>query len=558
MSLNFSQTQKASQKQVQKLNQVQIQSLKYLSMNSVDLRSEIYAEVEKNPSLEIASDGESGDSFYNFEKQHSQQFSDYTKVRTASSSAQAKSEAFQEILESKADTSETLSEHLLSQFELIALPKNQNELGKKLIHNLDKNGFHLLAPVSFLNYETDTEDDLKKCLSIIQNLEPCGCCCKNVEESLFIQAKAKNNPPQASLFILDGHIDFLDPPVASKVLKRIRDFVKTEKEKAFSSENFEFAERFDEDEIQHAIKFIQSLDPYPAREFAPDENSFVVPEIYVKKIPLLKDNAVPEFDIISGNGEGAHSFVIQTASGILPEVTISKDYRELLKTKSLNPQERSTMEKLVLDGKAFLESLKYRSESVFTAAVEIVKAQIDFFEKGPGNLVPFRQKDLAEILGVHETTISRIANSKYLECEWGLFPLKYFFVTGIAQNKTAGISDDGAKEKLAVSNAHNARNVQTVQNTQNDAENTAGTNDSPIAKTEENRENAENSNNAGIVSKDRILFEMQAILSSRAGDEKQLSDQKLADLLAQKGIKIARRTVAKYRAQIGVKSSYDR
>ena len=220
---------------------------------------------------------------------------------------------------------------------------------------------------------------------------------------------------------------------------------------------------------------------------------------------------MPEFDIISGTGEGAHSFVIQTASGLLPEVTISKDYRELLKAKNLSSEERSTMEKLVIDGKAFIESLKYRNNSVFTAAVEIVKAQIDFFEKGPGNLVPFRQKDLAEILGVHETTISRIANSKYLECEWGLFPLKYFFVNGIAQTKTAGTSDCSTKE-----------------------------------------------NNAGIVSKDRILFEMQAILSSLSNSEKQLSDQKLADLLAQRGIKIARRTVAKYRSQIGVKSSYDR
>lgn len=511
MSLNFSQTQKASQKQVQKLNQVQIQSLKYLAMNSFDLRNEIYEEVEKNPSLEISSDIDVSDNFYSAEKKHSEHFSDNTRMSNASGAAQAKTEAFQEILESKADTSETLSEHLLSQFELIALPENQNELGKKLIHNLDKNGFHLLAPVSFLNYETDSEEDLKKCLSIIQNLEPCGCCCKNVEESLLIQAKAKNNPPAAALFILDGHIDFLDPPVASKVLKRIRDFVKEEKEKAFSNENFAFTEKFDEEQIQHAIKFIQSLDPYPAREFTPDENSFVVPEIFVKKIPLLKDNIVPEFDIISGTGEGAHSFVIQTASGLLPEVTISKDYRELLKAKNLSSEERSTMEKLVIDGKAFIESLKYRNNSVFTAAVEIVKAQIDFFEKGPGNLVPFRQKDLAEILGVHETTISRLANSKYLECEWGLFPLKYFFVNGIAQTKTVGTSDCSTKE-----------------------------------------------NNAGIVSKDRILFEMQAILSSLSNSEKQLSDQKLADLLAQRGIKIARRTVAKYRSQIGVKSSYDR
>lgn len=537
MALNFSQTQKISQKQVQKLSQVQIQSLKYLAMNSLDLKNEIYAEVEKNPALEIKSDGEdsSPEQFDAAEKNGGEHFSDDTKIRGTTDSGRTKSDAFQEIIESKADTRETLSEHLLSQFALAKLPENQRVLGEKLIRNLDKNGFHILAPVSFLNYGEDTEQDLAHCLSVIQNLEPCGCCCTNIEESLLIQAKARKNPPEAALFLLDGHLDFLDPPNAAKVLKKIRDFVKNEKNKSFSTDSFDGAEQFDEEQIQNAIQFIQTLNPHPAGGFSSAENPFIAPEIFVKKIPFADSGIIPGAKIVSETGSEenpvhpAHSFIVQTSRGILPEVTVSKEYTELLKTGHLPPGQQDTVKKLVQDGKTFLESLQFRDDSVFQAAVAIVKAQTSFFENGPGNLVVFRQKDLAQILGVHETTVSRIANNKYLECEWGIFPLKYFFVNGVPQSSAKSAPDIPSEKKSP------EENPQT-----------------------EIFPRPESQKTPQIISKDKILFEIQAIISAQPPGEKQLSDQKLADLLSEKGIKVARRTVAKYRAQLGVKSSYDR
>ena len=119
--------------------------------------------------------------------------------------------------------------------------------------------------------------------------------------------------------------------------------------------------------------------------------------------------------------------------------------------------------------------------------------QHEFFKKGPGNLAALKQKDVADILGVHETTISRMANSKYIQCQWGLFEVKYFF--------TNAVSD---------------------------------------------------------TSKDQVLFQIKQILEEHKNDSKKLSDQKVADALAAKGINVARRTVAKYRAQLNIESSYNR
>ena len=124
----------------------------------------------------------------------------------------------------------------------------------------------------------------------------------------------------------------------------------------------------------------------------------------------------------------------------------------------------------------------------------IVKKQHEFFEAGPGHLSAFRQKDVAAVLGVHETTVSRMAGSKYLQCHWGLFPLKYFFVNAVGSDGTG--REEGS-------------------------------------------------------SRDKVLSEIEKIQREHeaAGDHaKKLSDQKISDMLAQRGMKVARRTVAKYRS----------
>lgn len=516
MALSFSQVQRVTQKQSLKLSQIQIQSLNLLSLNSADFRSEIYKEVEKNPALEITGDSIE-DGIENVSRA-SGTLSDYTHISKAGKFEDDKSQAFQNVLEAQADDRESLSDHLEFQFNASKLTESQKNLGIKLIHNLNKDGFHILAPVSFLNLDENTAEDLELCLKTIQNLDPVGCCCTNIEESLLIQAKAREQVPPAALFILETDLNFLYPPQPQKVLSKIKDFISIENKKAFNPKDYSEALDFTEADIEDAIAFIKTLDPKPARNYSQNENTFIVPEVYVEKIPLIQNEDKMDDAFINGTGEGAHSFVIRTAQGIIPEVVISKEYAELSKEKSLPEEQKKKLSESVTNAKQFIDIIKYREESIMTAACAIVERQIEFFEKGPGHLTALTQRELAPILEVTESTVSRMANNKYLQCEWGIFPLKYFFTTGVVQKKT---------DPLAVID-------------------------------EDELINAANSPSPDVISKDKILYEIKKILEAQPASSKKLSDQKLSDMLAERGIKVARRTIAKYRAQANIESSYNR
>ena len=152
--------------------------------------------------------------------------------------------------------------------------------------------------------------------------------------------------------------------------------------------------------------------------------------------------------------------------------------------------------------KWFINTHVRRQKTVYAAVCAIVERQKLFFYKGPGHLRPLRMKDIAEEIGVHETTVSRIANGKYLQCEWGLFELKYFFTNAVSQS-AAPQNNPGSKESVK----HLLKII--------------------IDKNEQK----------GI---------------------KKLSDAKLAELLEAEGVHIARRTVAKYRSELNIESSFDR
>ena len=183
-----------------------------------------------------------------------------------------------------------------------------------------------------------------------------------------------------------------------------------------------------------------------------------------------------------------YPFKVELVKTNLPTVKISNDFLDYQEN---NPQ----IKKAVNDAKNFLNAVEQRNSTLLKVSVEIVKYQKDFFEKGSLYLKPLRLKDIANKIGVHETTVSRISNGKYLQCEWGLFELKYFFSNSVNEN--------------------------------NDSQ-----------------------------SKESIKQELLQILKSSG--EKKLSDQKLSEKLAEKGINIARRTVAKYRKELNFDSSYDR
>ena len=533
MPQSFSQGMKLSaravQVQQQRMSQQQIMSLNVLALPSLDLRDEIYTQAAKNPALEIVSDSlETGAK--TARESHSR-FSDNMRYGSVTQAGQLASDTFQAALESHVDDRETLQEHLERQFNAVRHSPEEETLGLRLIHNLDANGFHLLAPISLLDKDNPahTTAFLQACMEKIRALDPVGTCTSGAEESLFVQAKLRGDAPDVALFLLDGHLAFLNPPQSAKVLKKIAAFLADQQTLSFAdSAHSDTLARmrqhpFTQSDIDQAISYIRTLDPYPARNFGTSTAQYIAPDVYVEKIPQTEE------DEANGIVEtGGYSFKLTLARESVPRLAVSKEFTAISAATApaateQQKAERKWVQDSIRDAKVFIESVQFRETTIAKACAEIVRSQARFFAEGPRYVAPLRQKDIAERLGVHEATISRMANGKYLQCEWGLFALSYFFTNAVGAATTTNVPATATQMR-----------AQTATDT------------APVV------------DGAPANSKESVKYEIAQILQAHKDDKKPLSDQKLADALLAKGIKVARRTVAKYRAELNISSSYER
>lgn len=477
--------------QAQVMSQRQIMSMNFLAMGTEDLKEKIYDEVAKNPALEISDNSFDGEFNYN-ERSRS---TIHEKNKVSSAAVQA-SEDFQKALESSPDTRESLQHHLIHQLNMIKLRKDEKDLCEKLIYNLDTKGYHILAPESIAK---ENEDILDDCLFVVQNLEPVGCAVKNVWESLIVQTKylfSEHSDLKISdvnedlvIFLLSNS-SFMENPQSHKILKKIELYVKEQKSKFALPEKelaiLDMCSNVTETDIDNAISFIKTLNPFPAADYGNSNSYEISPDVFIDEV--VDENAI--------EGEPKLVYEIKLSNANLPEVSVSKSFVDNSKKFGKDG------EKLILDAKNFINDLSFRASTLEAASKILLDVQHSFFERGPGYIVPFRQRDMAEKLKVHESTVSRLANEKFLKCKWGTFPFKYFFSNSVKGG---------------------------------------------------NYENA-----SPVDSKDFVKNEIAKILESHKDDKKKLSDQKISDMLKNIGINIARRTVAKYRGELNISSSYDR
>lgn len=490
--LDFQQTQ--NQSQIQVMSQKQIQSLNLLSLSSGDLRNEILKAAEENPALFIQYDPleQKG----KFTKKTG---NDFTRLSSRIGSAQQlASDNFQNALEAQPDNRASLQDHLLFQLNMTSLNPEEEGLCKKIIGNLDQRGFFILSPFSLLDKNNQAEDQLllDKCIKVVQSFDPSGICCASTEESLLLQAQQKENAPSLALFLLNGHLDFLVPAQEEKISKKVEAFVKSQKKLFAQKEGEIFLQEndFTAEKCKEALAFIRGLDPYPARNFSVSQTHFVSPDIYVSEIGSNETYPFSNKGLLVESEK--HTFLVSLSNENVPSLSLSPDFVEY--TSEKNKMVDSSIKK----AEEFISALNFRQQTLAKAACAIVSMQADFFAEGPGHLAPMKQQDLADILKVHETTVSRMANGKFVQCQWGLFPIKYFFSNAVS------------------------------------------------AATSLSKESS------GDVSKEKVLYEMKKILEEHKNDAKKMSDQKLSDALSERGIKVARRTVAKYRSQLNIESSY--
>lgn len=313
---------------------------------------------------------------------------------------------------------ETLQEYLLKQLKAQKADENIINTAELLVQNLNKDGFNIVPPSEVV--KGTPPETLDKAIKLVQMLDPQGTCTDNWKESLLVQAKLRNDAPENIEDIIENHLGELG-----------------------------------KDKYAVNIGFIKSLNPYPGRSFGGDKEQYVYPELKITK----------------KNGR----FVIYLRDDIIPTLKISPSFENL---RSISKDEKKFVKEKIKEANAFIDMLRTRDETILKLAGALIALQHDFFEKGPKYMVPLTHKDVSTQIGIHETTVSRLANGKYVQTDWGIYKISRFF-------PSPGES-----------------NIETIKEI-----------------IEENK-------------------------------DKRLSDQQISEMLEAKGIKMARRTISKYRRQI--------
>jgi RNA polymerase sigma-54 factor len=467
------QRQSLAQQQRLALSPQLVQSIKLMAMPFADLRDRILEEVEKNPALEIISDP--------FESAGTRP-PPVAGVRVSSavpSGGDDESDAHQDFIEAVPRRPDTLQGHLLAQLGEIPLPDDVRALAELVVQNLDRDGFHVVPPSELPG--GDRPDVLSRALEAVRRLDPAGCATSGFQESLACQARLlyragddgrtiRDPLLDRIVDILENHFDFLAKGRPDALVKAFRAH-------CAATGSTESTDSIDLDEAEGIFSIIRSLDPFPGRAFDAAPESWVAPDVSVMRVDGDDGDA--------GDAGGGFSVVINDEE--IPVVGVSPFFMEL---GAGDTSARDFAREAVKEAQWFIHTIERRNLTILKLVRALVVAQRDFFLHGPHRLAPLRMKDIAAEIGMHEATVSRAANGKYLQCEWGVFELKYFF-----SNEVSSSSKQGVKELI------------------------------------------------------REIVERSTVA---------LSDQKISDELASRGIKVARRTVAKYRGELTIGSSFDR
>ncbi|MEZ5011782.1 MAG: RNA polymerase factor sigma-54 [Bacteroidales bacterium] len=469
--------QKLQQKLLQKLSPQQIQMIKLLEIPAMQLEQRIKKEIEENPALEEGDEHEAEveQEEDNFDDPSQDEFSldDYMEEDDVPS-YRLQSQNYSRDDDRKGEipfsTGSSFHEVLESQIGLRVLTEKQQLLAEYIIGNIDEDGYlrreleNIVDDLAFSQNLVATEEELLEVLEVVQDLEPAGVGARNLRECLLLQITRKDlNDPlvNRAWVILDRFFEEFTHKHYDKIKSRLS---------------------IDDDDLKEALEEILKLNPKPGGSYADPMNrgnQHIIPDFILD----YHDNQL-EVSLNSRN---------------LPELRVSRTYSEMLEAYSMERDKSRTRKEAIsfvkqkLDSaRWFIDAMKQRQNTLLLTMNAIVEYQKEYFIDGDETKMrPMILKDIAEATGLDISTISRVANSKYIQTHFGVFLLKYFF--------SEGMQTDSGEE----------------------------------------------------VSTREIKKILQDCLSNE-DKRKPLTDEKLTEILQEKGYQIARRTVAKYREQLNI------
>ena len=353
---------------------------------------------------------------------------------------------------------ETLFDHLIWQLNVSNMVDQDRRIAVQIIGALDDAGFlRGERPLEDIAIRLEVSvDHVERVLGVIQSFDPVGIATRSLQECLLVQLK------------YFGH----DNPLAERMIKEfLSDLEKRNFQQIAKKAECEMAD------VATALKIIQSLDPRPARNFGGSNSIYITPDVYVNKV-------------------GDEYVIVQNEDG-LPMLRVSKYYKAALQN-GMNGEAKSYVQERLRSAQWLIRSIHQRQRTIYRVMESILKFQKDFFEKGIEHLKPLILRDVAEDIGMHESTISRVTSNKYVHTPRGIFELKYFFNSSIPKT-------EGGSETSSASVKHRIKQIIDGEDS-----------------------------------------------------KRPYSDQAIVELLKKEGIKIARRTVAKYRENLGILSSSKR
>jgi RNA polymerase sigma-54 factor len=344
----------------------------------------------------------------------------------------------------------SLEDHLMWQLRLSNLDAADQRVGATIIYNLNDDGY-LETPIEELAAQLECgAEQVERVLKRIQRLDPPGVGARNLRECLYAQLANLGMEESVAARIVLNHLDLLEKHRYNEIARALGVPLEA---------------------IGAAAKVISLLEPKPGRDYADQEPAYIVPDVYIQKV--------------------GDDFMVTLNESAVPRLRLANYYQRVMNDEGVGAETREYLQERMRSARWLVKSIYQRQQTIFKVANSIVKFQRAFFEHGVSQLKPLVLKDVAEDIGMHESTISRATANKYAHTPQGIFELKFFFTSGVKAADGEDVSAETVKEKIRA-------------------------------------------------------------LVANEGSAEPLSDQSIAEILRKDQINIARRTVAKYRQALGI------
>lgn len=346
---------------------------------------------------------------------------------------------------------ESLRDELRAQYHSMTENEADWDIFDYILGSLDASGFLIESAEEIASELNKPVEHVEEVIETFRTFDPPGIGAPDLRSCLLIQLQRQEKTNTNAYRIIN---EFFDDLVAHKLNVITRGLGITH------------------EELQDAISEIGTLDPRPGRDLSSGISQAISPDIIVTRRP-----------------DGTYK--VETNDSLLPYVRVSPRIRKMLKDKLINKQEKKYMREQIQEGDLLVHNMEFRKRTILAVAEAIVEKQKEFFDEGPTFLKPLGMKEIADMVDVHEATVSRTVNGKYMDTPQGIYEMRYFFSANVAENEGLEVSTNAAKAKLR-----------------------------------------------------RIIEEEDK--------RKPYSDEKLAKLMQEEGFPIARRTVVKYRKAMGI------